>query len=236
MTQVPEYLLQRSRERRAALGLPPFGSGEAPAPAAPAEGEEAPGAPAAGGAAGGVPATAAAGAPATAPGGVAAAPATEAAPAVLEPEPEPVYFEPPALRSGIPAWVVPVLALLPIWAFAYLGALNPPSTAAPLLTPIQQGSQIFAKNCSPCHGAQGEGGVGPMLAGGQAKLTFPNEADHIAWVDTGSISKAKGTPYGDPNRPGGQHFVKVAGMPAFKGTLTDTEIQDVVTFERDGLK
>jgi len=219
MTQVPEYLLQRSRERRAALGLPPSGGGEAPPPAAPAEGGEAPAA--------AVPAAAAAPVPA------AAAPA--AAPAVPEPEPE-VYLEPPARRSGVPAWVIPVLALLPIWAFAYVGALNPPSSAAPVLTPIQNGAQVFAKNCSPCHGTQGEGGVGPKLAGGEAKLTFPNEADHIAWVDTGSISKAKGTPYGDPNRPGGQHIVHVAGMPAFKGTLTDTEIQDVVMFERDGLK
>jgi len=224
MAQVPEYLLQRSRERRAALGLPPSGGGEAP-PAAPAEGGEA-----------GAPAAAEGGVPAPAEAAVPAAATAAAAPAVVEPEPEPVYFEPPAVRSGIPAWVVPVLALLPIWAFAYLGALNPPSSAAPVLTPIQQGAQVFAKNCSPCHGAQGEGGIGPRLAGGEAKLTFPNPADHIAWVDTGSISKAKGTAYGDPSRPGGQHTVKVAGMPAFKGTLTDTEIQDVVQFERDGLK
>ena len=224
MAQVPDYLLQRSRERRSALGLPPSGGGEAP-PAAPAEGGEA-----------GAPAAAEGGVPAPAEAAVPAAVTAAAAPAVAEPEPEPVYFEPPAVRSGIPAWVVPVLALLPIWAFAYLGALNPPSSAAPVLTPIQQGAQVFAKNCSPCHGAQGEGGIGPRLAGGEAKLTFPNPADHIAWVDTGSISKAKGTAYGDPNRAGGQHTVKVAGMPAFKGTLTDTEIQDVVQFERDGLK
>jgi mono/diheme cytochrome c family protein len=113
--------------------------------------------------------------------------------------------------------------------------LNPPSSAAPVLTPIQQGAQVFAKNCSPCHGAQGEGGVGPKLAGGEAKLTFPNEADHIAWVDTGSAPH-KGQPYGDPNRPGGQHVAKSGGMPPFKGTLTDTEIKNVVSFERDGLK
>ena len=221
MTQVPEYLLERSRERRAALGLPPSGGGEAPAPA---EGGEAPAAAAPEGA---VAVAAEASVPAAAPA---------AAPAVPEPEPEPVYFEPPEARSGIPAWVVPVLALLPIWAFAYIGALNPASTAAPVLTPIQQGAQVFAKNCSPCHGAQGEGGVGPKLAGGEAKLTFPNEADHITWVETGSASKAKGTPYGDSGRSGGQHIVKVAGMPPFKGTLTDAEIKNVVTFERDGLK
>src|SRR5439155_12820511 len=228
MTQVPEYLLQRSRERRAALGLPAFGGGEAPAPTAPGEGGEAapPAPPAA--AEGGVPAPAEAPVPATA--------AAAAAPAVTEPEPEAAYFEPPAARSGIPAWVVPVLALLPIWAFAYVGALNPASSAAPVLTPIQQGAQLFAKNCATCHGAQGEGGVGPQLAGGQAKLTFPNEADHIAWVETGSLTKPKGLAYGDPNRAGGQHTIKVAGMPPFKGTLTDAQIKNVVTFESDGLK
>src|SRR6266513_6560545 len=212
MAQVPEYLLERSRERRAALGLPPFGGGEAPAPAAPAEGAEAP--------AEGGEAAAAAPVPAPAEAPVPAAPEA-AVPA--PPEPEAPCLAPPAVRSGIPPWVVPVLALLPIWAFAYVGALNPPSSAAPVLTPIQQGAQVFAKNCSPCHGAQGEGGVGPKLAGGEAKLTFPNEADHIAWVDTGSAPK-KGQPYGDPARAGGQHVDKTGGMPAFKGQLKDDQI------------
>jgi mono/diheme cytochrome c family protein len=223
MAQVPDYLLQRSAERRAALGLPPVGSppGAAPpgAPAAPAEGAGDEG----GGSA--VPAATADTAPAPA-----AAPAVPAEPEVPE------YVAPlPAQRSGIPPWVVPVLALLPVWAFAYVGALNPPSSAAPVLTPIQQGAQAYAKNCSPCHGAAGEGGVGPKLAGGEAKLTFPNEADHIAWVQTGSAPH-KGQPYGDPNRPGGQHIAKSGGMPAFKGTLTDDQIKNVVTFEREGLK
>src|SRR3954452_12339533 len=55
MAEVPDYLLQRSRERRAALGLQPSGGGEAGAPAAaPAEGGEPASAPAEAG--GGVPA------------------------------------------------------------------------------------------------------------------------------------------------------------------------------------
>jgi len=226
MTQVPDYLLQRSAERRAALGLPPYGSAAGAAPAAP---------PLEGAPEGEGEATAAVPAP---PGEAAPAPAAAAAPpapVVAEPE-VPTYVPPlPAQRSGIPSWVVPVLAILPVWAFAYVGALSPPSSSAPVLTPIQQGAQLYAKNCSPCHGSNGEGGVGPKLAGGEAKLTFPNEADHIAWVDTGS-GPHKGQPYGDPNRPGGQHIAKTGAMPPFKGTLTDDQIKNVVTFEREGLK
>ena len=96
------------------------------------------------------------------------------------------------------------------------------------------GEQIYKQMCSRCHGAKGEGGVGPKLAGGEAKLTFPNQADHIAWVETGS-GPHKGQPYGDPNRAGGQHVAKTGGMPPFKGQLTDAQIQAVVTYERDGL-
>ena len=236
MAQVPDYLLQRSAERRAALGLPPYGSAAGTPPPAPPEGEapegEAPEGEAPEGE-GGEPA-----APLP-------APATEAAPAAAAPAPAPAipaepevpeYLPPlPAERSGIPSWVVPILALLPIWAFAYVGALSPPSSGAPVLTPLQQGAQTFAKQCSPCHGANGEGGVGPKLAAGEAKLTFPNEADHIAWVDTGSAPH-KGQPYGDAARPGGQHVAKTGAMPPFKGTLTDEQIKNVVTFEREGLK
>jgi mono/diheme cytochrome c family protein len=223
MAQVPDYLLERSRERRAALGLPPFGAPPGAAPEAPAEGGGE--APAEAEPAAGVPAAAAAPAPAAA--------AAPALPAVAEPE-VPPYLAPPSARSGIPTWIVPVLAILPVWAFAYLGALSPPETAAPVLTPIQQGAQVYARSCAACHGARGEGGVGPALAAGDAKVTFPNEAEHIAWVETGSASK-KGQPYGDPARAGGQRVAKSGGMPPFKGTLTDAEIQNVVLFERDGL-
>jgi mono/diheme cytochrome c family protein len=231
MTEVPEYLLQRSRERRAALGLAPA-EGDA-GPAAEGEAPAAPPAAAEGAGAGTSP-------PAAAPAGSVAVAERAAPPAAatggIEPAALTAYLETEArTRTGVPVWMIPVLALLPIWAFAYLGALSPPSKGAAALTPLQLGSQVFAKNCSPCHGATGGGGVGPKLAGGEAKLTFPTEADHIAWVETGSAAK-KGQKYGDPNRPGGQHGPATGGMPPFKGTLTDAQIKAVVTFERDGLK
>src|SRR5437588_8045532 len=229
MTEVPEYLLQRSRERRAALGLSPAGGDAEPA-AEGAEGETAAPVPAEG-----------AGAPPPAAAASSVAVAEPAAPPAaatggIEPAALTAYLETEArTRTGVPVWMIPVLAILPIWAFAYLGALSPPSKGAAALTPLQLGSQVFTKNCAVCHGGKGEGGGGPALAGGDAKVTFPNEADHIAWVETGSQTK-KAKKYGDPNRPGGQRVATQGVMPAFKGTLTDTQIKAVVTFERDGLK
>jgi mono/diheme cytochrome c family protein len=215
LAEVPDYLLQRSRERRAALGAGGAGGGPTPSSgdtggseAAPAAATESPAVP------------------------EAAPPAVEAAlPAVIEEAPPPPL---PTSRTGIPGWMLPVLVALPFWAIVYMGAFGTvKSGAAP--TGAALGAKVYTTNCAPCHGGRGEGGVGPKLAGGEAALTFPNEADHIAWVETGS-GPHKGQPYGDPARPGSQHVAKSGGMPAFKGQLKDDEIKQVVTYERTGLQ
>lgn len=207
VAEVPEHLLARSAARRAALA-----GGEAPAA---------------------TPATTGDSAPAT------AAAAPSAAPAKVVPT-QPAFFDPVSKeaqeqfqavkRRRVPAWALGVLALLPLWGFLYIGAFGVRSAkeAAP------DGSTIFANNCAACHGASGQGGVGPKLAGGEAKLTFPNEDDHLDWIRTGSAPH-KGQPYGDPNRPGGQHIATSGGMPAFQGKLSDAEIQAVADYEREGL-
>ncbi len=219
MTEVPEHLLHRSRERREALGL------ASSSPKAPAPSTE-------GGTQG--MSTATPEAPAT------AAAAGEATPApVSETAPEPVVEEaapavPPvleaAVRTKIPMWVMPVLLLLPFWGFLYMGAFGD-RTVKKVETP----ADVYAKaGCSSCHGSSGEGGTGPALAGGVTKLTFPNEADHIAWVKNGS-GPMSGQKYGDPNRPGGQAGPATGGMPGFGGQLSDAEIEMVVKYERDEL-
>jgi mono/diheme cytochrome c family protein len=215
MPEVPEHLLRRSRERRAALGMATGDEGAAPA----AESSSA--------------------TPAAAPG-AAPAPAA-AAPAVVEAPPVPVGPDPRLLKlqearqRRIPTWAFPALVALPFWAILYIGAFGSHQKTE-ALSPAQIGARVYSSaGCSGCHGASGEGGVGPKLAGGEAKLTFPNEADQLEWVRTGSQTKAKGTPYGDPNRPGGQHVVNVAGMPAFAGTLSESEIAAVVAYERESL-
>ena len=220
MTEVPEHLLRRARERRAALT-----GGGAPAESAPAEAEEGEGA----GAPGTAVEPAARGAP------PAAAPAAEV---VAEPDvtQSPAYI---ALqqqrRTRIPAWVMPVLVFLPFWGILYAGAFG--SHEKPkVVDPLVLGQQVFASaGCSSCHGAQGQGAVGPKLAGGEAVKTFPNEADHITWVHTGGAPFI-GKGYGDPDRDGGQHTVSPNNvMPAFGGTLSDAQIAAVVKYEREKL-
>ena len=213
MTEVPEHLLRRSRERREALGLAAPGEGAPPsvpseeAPAAEATTEE----------------PAAAAPPAV--------PEAAAVPAVPTEELRPYIAPTPPKR--IPMWMYPVLAVLPFWAFVYFGAFA--SHQKLELTPLQLGQQTYVNaGCAGCHGATGGGGVGPKLHGGEAKLTFPNIQDHINWVKSGSAG-VKGKPYGDPNRAGGQHIAHTGLMPAFGSTLSDAQIQAVVAYERDQL-
>ncbi len=210
MAEVPEHLLQRSAARRAALS-----GGAAP------EGEAA------------VPATTGGAAPAAAGGGAAAAPAkvTPTEPAFREPIDKVAFQKVSAIRKRrTPAWALGVLMALPLWGLLYVGAFGTRHSEETVV----DGAAVYSNNCAACHGANGEGGVGPKLSGGEAAKTFPVEDDHISWVQTGS-GPFKGKGYGDPNREGGQHIAKSGGMPGFQGKLSEEEIAAVVTYEREGL-
>ena len=149
-----------------------------------------------------------------------------------EPAPEPAYIRLEAKRrSKNPIWVMPVLIGLPLWAFFYAFAFSPPKKSGPV-DPLVLGAQVFKASCASCHGAAGEGGVGPKLAGGEAVKTFPEVADHVSWVKTGS-GPFTGQKYGDPNREGGQHGPAKGIMPGFS-TLPESDIQAVVQYEREG--
>ncbi len=139
-----------------------------------------------------------------------------------------------ARQRRIPTWVFPVLVALPLWAVLYIGAFGSHKHVE-AETPEQVGARVYSGSCGTCHGAAGQGGAGPRLAGGEAALTFPDEADHIEWIRTGSQTKPRGTPYGDPARAGGQRAVTSGGMPSFAGTLTAEEIAAVVQYERENL-
>ena len=69
----------------------------------------------------------------------------------------------------------------------------------------QDGAQVY-EQCAVCHGAEGEGGTGPALAGNQ---NLQEASYHISRILNGG-----------------------AGMPAFRDQLSDAQIAAVATFER----
>lgn len=81
------------------------------------------------------------------------------------------------------------------------------STAAPPST----GSAIYKAYCATCHGLNGQGFVGPRLAGVVASK-YPDVADQIAVVTNGR-----------------------GEMPAWGGQLSEQQIRTVVGYTRTGL-
>lgn len=120
---------------------------------------------------------------------------------------------------------MPVLALLPFWAILYAGAFGERKAPVDPNDPMVVGARVYrSAGCSGCHGPGGEGGVGPALD--QTKQTFPDEAEMISWVKTGSGPFA-GQQYGQSGR------VATGGMPGFEGSLSEDEIKAVVTYVRE---
>lgn len=207
MTEVPEHLLERSRQARAkATGAP------APAP------EVAP--------------TESAAAPAviegSAPAPVAAATAADAGGAPPEPpKPDLPWVAASKDRQKIPAWAMPVLLFLPIWAFMYVGTLEDPPRVEPVLA---LGGEVYESNCASCHGAGGGGASGPAFTDGAVIGTFPDWADHIEWVVKGTEGyQAEGREvYGAEGKAVGE----VGIMPAFGESLNAEELTAVIFYER----
>ena len=175
MTEIPEHLLKRSKQRRAAIG-----------------GEDAPA---------DAPATGEAAAPASETPAPAATPAVPAAAAVAEVvPPKPVRPEVAAAlrRHKIPYWALPVLLALPLWAYVYQGTLEPPPAGES--DPLVLGEAVYG-GCASCHGATGGGGVGPALD--TVLEVWPDYRDHMMWVKLGDTGWPTDT-FGADNRPKGQ--------------------------------
>ena len=81
-----------------------------------------------------------------------------------------------------------------------------PTVAEPAETAVASGADLFASNCAGCHGARGEGGVGPALAGGLTRFESIDEV--VSFVSTGV--------------PG--------SMPGFETRLSPEEIEAVVDY------
>jgi mono/diheme cytochrome c family protein len=207
LVEIPEHLLKRSRERRAALGL----GGDA--------------APAEGGAAAETPASAAVtpAASAAAATPAPAAPVEEAPPA--PPKPDPLYVQAAKRRRRIPYWAMPVLAGIPLWGYVFYSTLSPPPAEA---DPVTLGGQIYTSaGCAGCHGGTGTGtGAVPALADGAVLETWPDFRDQMLWVRVGTDGWM-GETYGAQAKPLGGG----GNMPEH-ASLSDEELAQVVLYER----
>ena len=227
MTEIPEHLLKRSRERRAALGLPTDG-GEATAgrrrrrggerlgpggrrPVEPGRRRPRPRRP------GGPPAAAAGGT---------AAPAGSA-----------LRRRGQAPRKKIPFWAMPVAR-----PAAALGAASTPWALKPpekvVAGPLGEGKTVFA-TCASCHGEHRRGRRRPPAQQRRGPEDVPDSSRTRRRSSTRAARPYAGKIYGDPNRPGGPHqggsfngsFMPQQGAK-YGGALTDAEIIAVVCHER----
>lgn len=170
LTEIPEHLLKRSKERKAAM------SGEAPAADAAATTAVEP---------------AAAAAPA-----VASAPLPEVAPE--PPKPVAPYVKAYEARKKMPYWIIPVLLTLPVWAAMYVGTLE--RVPQGLTGLLGEGEELYVETgCSGCHGAEGGGGIGPALADGEVHTSFTSIEDQVVWIAQGSAIVGTGNLYTSPD-------------------------------------
>lgn len=216
MTEIPEHLLKRSKERRAALGLPG------------GEGGSDGGAAAGGDAGGDAPkAEVAKAAPAPAP-----VKAEEKPPP--PPKPKPAYIRAAENRKRIPYWAMPVIALLPVWAFVYAEGISPPPNTDEAIT---HGAEVY-NSCQGCHLPSGSGGTGAQLNEGEVLKTFPDPLAMMQWIHLGSEEWVGGAtgPYGDPDREGGPHDAGTLSspMPGFSD-LSAEDLAAVTRYVRESL-
>jgi mono/diheme cytochrome c family protein len=109
--------------------------------------------------------------------------------------------------------VIEIVTLVAAIGFVIALFANEPGGGSGGAAKSGPGYDVYLANCARCHGQDGQGGVGPKLAGGAVVKAFPNRADQIRLVEDG-----EGT------------------MPSFKGDLSPAEIQEVVDYTRTGLK
>ena len=97
----------------------------------------------------------------------------------------------------------------------HLTTLPPRSTASAgqNASGAPDGASLFHSNCAGCHGADGTGGIGPQLNGGQVTKSFTTAAAEAAFIKQGA-----------------------GGMPAFRDRLSETELQAIVDFTRTTLQ
>lgn len=212
VTEIPEHLLKRAAERRAAMS-----GGTAPAdqPAAVAP-------------VGDAPADVEAAKPAKAP-----TPLPTLDPAVVKPVEIPAVVAAAKRRKRVPFWAAGVLALLPLWGLLYINSMQPPAAAEN--DPLAIGAEVYTTaGCAGCHGPSGAGGAaGQKLNEGHVIETFSDPLAMVHWIAYGSQNggaRADGS-YGTTT----VRKKLTGGMPGWADRLTPEEIAAVTIYVRESL-
>ena len=209
VTEIPEHLLKRSRDRRAG------GGGEA-APAA--SGDSSPAVPAA-----------------STPAPAKAAKA-EPAPKIEKPD-SPVVAAAKARRK-IPFWAMATLSLLPIWAFLYVLAIKPQEKTVEGPTAIGTTVWGGCAGCHGAN-AQGGAGRTLYQGEVLKTFPHIEDMLNFVYTGSQAYASAGIKVYGDPNREGGAHApLSYNGNPMpqqgekYGGGLSEAEILGVVCHVR----
>ena len=88
------------------------------------------------------------------------------------------------------------------------------------------GKGVYMMNCVPCHGDKGMGD-GPLA------YDFPEGAKPRNHTDANYMSTKSDKDLYKAVNEGGEAVGRSSGMPAFKGQLSDKEINDVIGFLRE---
>lgn len=86
-----------------------------------------------------------------------------------------------------------------------------------------KGKEIFAQNCTPCHGQDGTG-AGPTAAALVPKPRDLTDASYVSTLSNEHLNKVIGS--------GGLAVGKSPAMPAWSTSLSDEDIRDVVSYIR----
>lgn len=106
-------------------------------------------------------------------------------------------------------WTVPALVVA---VFLAAACVAPPPEVAVDDPELVEGREVYARNCSSCHGSDGGGGVGPKLDEGLVVEAYPDIKDQIDLIANGKGS-----------------------MPAYVGRLTGEEMEAVSRYTREVL-
>jgi len=206
VTEIPEHLLKRSRDRRASGGES-SGAGGGESSASP------------------VPAASAA------PAVKASLPAEPSAPVV---QPDPPHVAAAKSRAKIPYWAMATLSLLPIFLFVYVRGLQPQKAEAS--GPIAIGIENYGScaSCHGADGGGGAGRAFSNMESLKTFPHIEDMLNWV-YVGTEGFEAAGVASYGDPNREGGAHAPRSyngSAMPAqgamYGGALTEYEILGLV--------